>query len=69
MISDRTMVHAINSTVPARRDVKEATGRDAAHVRENRKKLVPLTDAEVELVNEIRKSKGLGPIFQYGVKY
>jgi len=32
---------------------------------EQRSKLVPLTKTEVELVNQIRKSKGLGPIFEY----
>ncbi len=32
---------------------------------EKRSKLVPLTDKEVELVNLIRKSKGLSPIMQY----
>lgn len=29
------------------------------------KKLVPLTDKEVELVNQIRELKGLGPVREY----
>lgn len=35
------------------------------YVAEKRNKLVPLTDEEFELVNLIRASKGLGPVFQY----
>jgi len=32
---------------------------------EKRNKLVPLTTKEVELVNLIRQSKGLGPVMKY----
>lgn len=32
---------------------------------EKRNKLVPLTDKEFELVNQIRAFKNLGPIFEY----